>query len=254
MTQITPRQRESRPYTYSGPSRSPSTPEFLSRQPPESNDSQPTKPSSPSSTNTNSAPSSSSTTPPRILPRQLSSLFLIVLLYTAATPFNPISWLTGSILLSGTYFFDRLLAGILLFCAFYFQWRIASLRSDTVISIPLLGGDAQFIRNGRIERSGAAGVEVWRWRVNEYWVFAAIEAAALVAAEFGGNEGLRRLLVAGTVLALWVLGWSVTPGSTRRWAWEQIKVFLWVLVLDEVRRVGMGIVGGMGGGNRRRRW
>jgi hypothetical protein len=58
---------------------------------------------------------------PTILPRRISSLALIVLLYTAATPFAPISWLTGPVSLSGTYFLDRVLAGIVLFCAFYFR-------------------------------------------------------------------------------------------------------------------------------------
>jgi hypothetical protein len=58
---------------------------------------------------------------PTILPRRIFSLALIVLLYTAATPFAPISWLTGPVSLSGTYFLDRVLAGIVLFCAFYFR-------------------------------------------------------------------------------------------------------------------------------------
>ncbi|KAK4168173.1 hypothetical protein QBC43DRAFT_359940 [Cladorrhinum sp. PSN259] len=217
--------------------------------------------SSSNSTPRSSSSSSSSSYAPRILLRQVSSIFLVILLYTAASPFNPISWLTGPIFLSGTYFLDRLFAGILLFSSFYFQWRIASVRSDAAITLPVLAGfsNEQYIQNGRIRTGNnnepGQGLELWRWRVSEYWHFALAEGAALVIAEFGGSEILRRVLVGGIVGVLWVVGWNVTPRQMKRWAWEQIKVFLWVLVLDEVRRVGTGFVGGLvgGGGNNRRR-
>jgi hypothetical protein len=189
-----------------------------------------------------------------ILPRRIFSLLLVVLLYTAATPFSPISWLTGPIALSGTYFFDRLLAGLILFCAFYFQWAIASLRSAVVISLPT-GGTTTQVRNGRVEQARSGNVPLWVWRTSEYWHFALAEAGVLLIAEFAGSETMRRLLVSAVILALWVVGWSATPASLKRWAWDHIKVYLFVLVLDELRNVGAGVLSGMaGGGQRRRRW
>lgn len=183
-----------------------------------------------------------------ILPRQLSSLMLIALLYTAATPFSPISWLTGPVMLSGTFFLDRLVAGLVLFCAFYFQWAIASLRASVVVSLPT-GGSAAQVRGGRMER-GAGSVPLWVWRTADYWHFALAEAGVLLIAEFAGSETMRRLLVSAVLLAVWAIGWSATPASLKKWAWEHIKVYLFFLVLDELRNVAAGA---MGGGQRRRR-
>ncbi|KAK4156061.1 hypothetical protein C8A00DRAFT_41438 [Chaetomidium leptoderma] len=187
-----------------------------------------------------------------ILPRRISSLALVVLLYTAAVPFSPLSWLTGPVVFTGTYFLDRVLAGIILFCAFYFQWAIASLRAAVVVSIPT-GGSATQLRNGRMERGGDSNVPLWVWRTSDYWHFALAEAAVLLIAEFGGSETMRRLLVAPVILVLWLVGWAATPASLKKWAWDHIKVYLFFLVLDELRNVGLGAMQGMAGGQRRRR-
>ncbi|KAK3315978.1 hypothetical protein B0H66DRAFT_274439 [Apodospora peruviana] len=182
-----------------------------------------------------------------ILARQFSSFPLIILLYTAATPFSPFSWALGEI--SGTFLFDRLLAGLVLFCAFYFQWRIASLRSSVIISIPVAGGTT--IRNGRVEH--ATSTPLWVWRTHEYWHFAMSEAVLLVLAEWGPSESLRRVVVSVVIAALWAIGFAATPESYKRWAWTHIKAYLFVLVLDELRNIAWG---GNGGGRRRRqaRW
>ncbi|KAK3394953.1 hypothetical protein B0H63DRAFT_62772 [Podospora didyma] len=185
-----------------------------------------------------------------IAARQFSSILLIALLYTAATPFSPFSWLLGPVANSGSYLFDRLLAGILLFCAFYFQWRLASLRRNLVIVLPLPGGETTRVRNGRLET--VADPQIWLWQTKDYWHFALSEAAALLLAEFVAGEMIRRVIVSAVLLGVWVLGWSATPVSYKRWAWEHIKAYLFVLVLDEVRRIGWG--GGGGGRRGRARW
>jgi hypothetical protein len=194
-----------------------------------------------------------------ILPRRVASLALIVLLYTAANPFTPITWLTGPVSMSGTFLLDYFLAGIILFCACYFQWAIASLRSAVVVSLPT-GGTTTQVRNGRVEQVRNESVPLWVWRTEEYWHFALAEAAVLLIAEFGGSETMRRLLVSAVIAGLWVVGWSATPQSLKRWAWEHIKVYLFFLVLDQIRNVGNGALAGMAGGRRRggayggRRW
>jgi hypothetical protein len=204
-------------------------------------------------TTTPPSPAAAALNSTSILPRRIASLALVALLYTAATPFAPISWLTGPISLSGTYFFDRLVAGLVLFCAFYFQWAIASLRAAVVVSLPT-GGSTTRVRNGRVEHDAAThSVPLWVWRTGDYWHFVLAEAAVLLVAEFGGSETMRRLLVSGVVLFLWVVGWAATPASLKRWAWEHIKVYLFVLVLDELRNIGYGALQGMGGGGQRRR-
>jgi hypothetical protein len=57
-----------------------------------------------------------------------------------------------------------------------------------------------------------------------------------VIAEWGPSEYLRRGIVALVVACLWGLGWPATPASYKRWAWEHIKTYLFVLILDEIRR------------------
>ncbi|KAJ8063991.1 hypothetical protein OCU04_007836 [Sclerotinia nivalis] len=55
--------------------------------------------------------------------RKFSAVAMIIFLYTTATTFSPIAWLTSEI--EGSLFLDRLLAGTLLFTAMYFRWRVA---------------------------------------------------------------------------------------------------------------------------------
>lgn len=65
---------------------------------------------------------------------------------------------------------------------------------------------------------------------------------------------MRRLIVTVVIAGLWFVGWAATPQGLKRWAWEHIKVYLFVLVLDQLRNVSAGALGGMAGGARRRRW
>ncbi|KAK3294095.1 uncharacterized protein B0H64DRAFT_324988 [Chaetomium fimeti] len=225
----------------------------------------PPPPTTPSPTPT---PTPTTLTTTTLLPRQLTALALTALLYTAATPFTPLTWLTGPMHLSGTLFLDRLAAGLVLFSAFYFQWAIASLRgpaAGVVVSLPVggllggAGGGGVRLREGRLERDfgegGGVGSEVvvGVWRTGDYWRFAGVQAVVLGVAEFGGSETMRRLLMVGVVLVLWVVGWAATPARVKRWAWEHVKVYLFVLVLDELRNVGYGALQGVASGGQRRR-
>ncbi|KAH8646292.1 hypothetical protein BX600DRAFT_477454 [Xylariales sp. PMI_506] len=185
--------------------------------------------------------------PPSVVTRRVSSVLLIILLYTAASPFSPLSWLMQ---IDGSFLFDRLFAGIILLSACYFQWAIASLTASVVVSLPSVGSTTT-IRNGRVEQ-GPSSVSLFLWRTSNYWPCAACEALLLIIAEWGPSELLRRSIVGGVVAGLWVLGFSATPQAYKRWAWEHIKTYLFVLLLDEIRNTGR--FAGAGGRRGRGRW
>jgi hypothetical protein len=176
--------------------------------------------------------------------RKASAVAMIILLYSAASPFNPISWLTYD--LEGSFFLDRLVAGAVLFAALYFQWRIAAQTSPVAICLPT--GSRQTIRNGAIVTTGS-GELVFLYNPVEYWKYVGIEAALLGVAEFGGSEILRRCLVSGVLAGLWAVGWFVTPERIKKEGWEHLKRIWFWIALDEVMRVGS-----RRGGSHRRRW
>lgn len=166
-----------------------------------------------------------------IATRKASSVGLIILLFTAATPFTPVSWLIQG---EGSFIFDRLCAGIVLFSACYFQWRIASLTLPVLITSPVSGGTT--VRDGRIERGG--GEVLFVWRPEAYWPYAICEGMLLALAEFTPSETVRRCVVSAIIAGLWFVGWSATPQSVKNWAWKQIKeLWIWAL-LWEVLGVG----------------
>ncbi|KAF2728637.1 hypothetical protein EJ04DRAFT_389540, partial [Polyplosphaeria fusca] len=180
--------------------------------------------------------------------RQFSSLPLIILLWTAASPFTPISWLLFS--LEGAYLFDRFVAGILLLCACYFQFSLAGLTHPVVLTLPNpMQRSEGYVQNGRIGKEKGNGGEVALvYQPRDYWTYVVAEAAVLAGAEWGGSEIARRAVVLGVVGALWVVGWAVTPEATKRWAWGHVKAIWFVVVVDLVREVGFS----RGGGRRRR--
>jgi hypothetical protein len=157
---------------------------------------------------------------------------MIIFLYTTATPFSPIAWLTSEI--EGSFFLDRLVAGALLFAALYFQWRISSQTYPVAIYLPT--GDRQTISNGNI--SNTSGDLVWLYRPSEYWKYVGAEAAMLAVAEFSNVENLRRGLVSVVILALWAVGWFVTPERVKSEGWEYLKRIWFWIALDEIMRVG----------------
>jgi hypothetical protein len=174
--------------------------------------------------------------------RQASALLLIIFLYTAAVPFSPIVWLMD---VDGAAFFDRLVAGVLLLSACYFQWQIAGLRRPLAIMVP--GTGATVIRNGRVERGDPVG---FAWHPSNYWPYVICEVMLLGLAEYGRSELLRRGIVSGVIAVLWAVGFYATPESTRKWAYDHIKNWMFWMVLQELMNVG---VRSMAGNGRRRR-
>ncbi|KAM0157222.1 hypothetical protein ACHAQE_006022 [Botrytis cinerea] len=175
--------------------------------------------------------------------RKFSAVAMIILLYTTATPFSPIAWLTSSI--EGSLFLDRLLAGALLFAAMYFQWQVAVQTYPVAIVLPT--GNRTMISNGKIVQS--TGDVVWVYEPSKYWQYVLMEGLGLIAVERAGVELIRRGVVSVVIAALWIVGWSVTPERTKRQGWEYLKKFWFWIALDEMMRVGRG-----GSGMRRRRW
>ncbi|KAK1982947.1 hypothetical protein LZ30DRAFT_589482 [Colletotrichum cereale] len=176
-----------------------------------------------------------------ILTRQVAALPLIALLYTAAVPFTPAAWVFH---VGGSFLFDRLFAGIVVLSACYFQWRVAGLAAPLAVFLPDPSGRSR-VRNGRVERVPEPG---FVWHPDHYWPCVICEAVLLCVAEFGANELLRRGIICGVIAALWLVGYHATPESTRRWAYENIKSWLFWMMLDEMMRFG-----GRSYGARRRR-
>jgi hypothetical protein len=176
---------------------------------------------------------------PNITLRRISAVAIAILLYSAAVPFTPFSWLFPA---AGASLLDTFCAGIILLCACWFQWQISGLKNNLAIYIP--GPGSETIRNGRIERvSDVAFV----WETNNYWPYIACEALLLVFAEFGANELLRRIIVSGILAGVWLVGFHATPRSTRMWAWGHIKDIWFWMVIRELFNAGPS------SGTRRRR-
>ncbi|KAF9877884.1 hypothetical protein CkaCkLH20_04460 [Colletotrichum karsti] len=193
----------------------------------------PRSPRSPPAADPQPAPYSTWSGPPsrsNILTRQLAALALIILLYTASTPFTPVVWVLN---LDGSTLFDRLFAGIAMLSACYFQWRIAGITHPLAVVLP--GSSRSTIRNGRIEQGSTLG---FVWHPSNYWPYIICEGMLLGLAEFGPSEMLRRSIVCGVVAGLWAVGYSATPESTKRWAYEHLKAWMFWMVLDELMRVG----------------
>lgn len=165
-----------------------------------------------------------------VLTRQLVCLPVTALLYTAAIPFTPVVWVMD---IEGATLFDRLFAGIIVLSACYFQWRIAGLKAPLAVFLP--GASSTTIRNGRIGRNSSMG---FVWHPSNYWPYVICEAMLLGVAEFGPSELLRRGIVCAVIAGLWLVGWHATPESTRKWAYDQIKAWVFWILLDEFLRIG----------------
>ncbi|KAF2267854.1 hypothetical protein CC78DRAFT_530620 [Lojkania enalia] len=197
------------------------------------------------------------TTPPTssaITFRQISSIPIIILLWTAAVPFSPTAWLIGNI--EGASLIDRFVAAIILLCALYFQFKLSGLSHPVAVALsnPIAQGSDSYVSNGRMGGSRAKrdaeekAEVVFYYHPGSYWTYVVTEVGLLVIAEFGRMEYLRRAIVLCVVAGLWAVGWMITPRSTKMWAWEHIKAFWFFIVLDLVREIGFG-----GGRHRRRR-
>ncbi|CAI6287537.1 unnamed protein product [Periconia digitata] len=180
--------------------------------------------------------------------RQFLCMPIIILLYTAAVPFTPVAWLVNGV--EGAYLVDRFVAGIVLLCGCYFQWKISGIAYPTFITIsnPLAQDSSNYIRNGRVGATPTAATTMYEfiYHPGDYLLYTGGEVLVLLFAEFAGFELLRRVIVCGVLGGLWVVGWSITPRSTKEWAWSHIKALWFWIVLDVLRD-------SMFGGGRRRR-
>lgn len=176
--------------------------------------------------------------------RQILSIPMIALLFTAAMPFSPMTWVLGS--WEGAYLIDRLITGPLLLCACYFQWKLSSVTFPVIITIqnPAAQQSNAYVRNGRVGQSNSAGIE-FLYNPSNYYLYMSMEVGLLLFAEYAGFEYLRRAIVICVVGALWAVGWTITPRQTKAWAWEHIKSIWFFLALDLARDIGFG------GGRRR---
>ncbi|ORY06156.1 hypothetical protein BCR34DRAFT_441693, partial [Clohesyomyces aquaticus] len=196
-----------------------------------------------------------------IMRRQILSILVAALLWTAAIPFTPTSWVLGEF--EGAFLVDRFVAGLLLLCALYFQFAVAGVTYPIAISLPnptaTSTGSANYVHNGRMGTRSEENKNteiLFFYHPRDYYFYLVIEIALLCVAEWGGKyimisvvamEYVRRVIVSLVVGMLWAVGWMVTPRSSKMWAWGHIKTFWAVMVLDLIRDVGFG------GGARRRR-
>lgn len=178
--------------------------------------------------------------------RRLVSVFLMILLYTAATPFTPFYWVLS---MEGMYLFDRALAGFILLSSLYFQWQISSCTGPVTIVIPMsaIGSDTTIRSGGRVGASKSSEDIIWFYRPSEYWKYVSAAVVMLSIAEWGGYEYVRRLLVTIVIAGSWGIGWFCTPVWVKKQAWEVMKGIWFWLAVDEVMNIGRG-----GGGHRRR--
>lgn len=190
-----------------------------------------------------------------LLLRRISAVVLGIYLYSVASPFAPVSWLTQPdyiTYLDGSRLIDRILSPILLVGAAILHWYIASQRDPLPIVLSLPTGAAQpnVVRDGRVEMA-TTDVVLGLWVPGYYWTFAAAEVAILWGVVSGGGAGgllMSRLAVSGIIGASWVLGWTALPWYRKEQAWALIKDYVIRLIIMEMIDSAFG-----GGSNRRRR-
>lgn len=191
--------------------------------------------------------------PTDLLLRRVSAVALGIYLYTATTPFAPISWLTQPdyiTYLDGPRFADRILSPVLLMGAAILHWYIASQRDPLPIVLSVPTGPPQQQRPGEVGAPATTDIVLGLWTPGYYWAYAAAEAAILwgIVSGSGGSLLMSRLAAAGVVGASWVLGWNAMPWYRKEQAWALIKDYVVRLILMEMVDSAFG-----GGSNRRRR-
>ena len=141
--------------------------------------------------------------------RKIHSVFAIIFFFTAVHPFSPISWLLpfGGY---GAEIADWLVADLLLACACYFHYRIATLDEDLVVDFPTFGGllpGKTAIRNGHVV-TDAGPVPSWIYRPEWYWRIWIVEWGVLGMAQVwrGEYEIVRRIVAVVAVVAWWIVG------------------------------------------------
>lgn len=191
--------------------------------------------------------------PPNLLVRRIAAVALGIFLFSAANPFTPVSWLTQPdwiTYLDGPRLIDRVLSPVLLVGAAILHWYIASVHQPLplTITVPNPGANVQ-VHDGQahlVQNDIVLGL----WMPSYFWPAVALEAAILWGMGVGGfvvHEFMRRSVLVGIILCVWVVGWNAMPWYRKQQAWALIKDYVVRLVLMEMVDMAFG------GGRRRQR-
>lgn len=191
--------------------------------------------------------------PPNILLRRIVAVALGIFFFSAANPFTPVSWLTQSewvTLLDGPRLVDRVLSPVLLAGAAILHWYIASVQQPLplTITIPNPDGNVQ-IQNGRAQ-AVHNDIVLGLWLPTYFWPAMVAEAAILWGMEYGNfaiNEIMKRSVLVGIMLSIWIIGWNAMPWYRKQQAWALMKDYVIRLILMEMVDMAFG------GGRRRQR-
>lgn len=191
--------------------------------------------------------------PPNLLIRRVVAVALGIFLFSAANPFTPISWLTQSewtTLLDGPRLVDRVLSPVLLAGAAILHWYIASVQQPLplTITIPNPEGNVQ-VHNGRAQVA-RNDIVLGLWLPAYFWPAMVLEAAILWGITYGNfavNEIMKRSVLVGMILSIWIVGWNSMPWYRKEQAWALIKDYVIRLILMEMVDMAFG------GGRRRQR-
>ncbi|KAF3763831.1 hypothetical protein M406DRAFT_260927 [Cryphonectria parasitica EP155] len=191
---------------------------------------------------------------PNLLLRRIAAVALGIFLFSTASPFTPVSWLTQHdyvTYLDGPRMVDRVISPILTMGAAILHWYIASVASPLplTLTVPNPGADVQ-VRDGQahiVQNEIVLGL----WLPSYFWPAMALEAALLWALRFGSFVvalWMERGILAGIIFSAWVVGWNAMPWYRKEQAWALIKDYVVRLIIMEMVDAAFG-----GGRNRRRR-
>jgi hypothetical protein len=187
--------------------------------------------------------------PTRLTPQPLSqgdislrkgfSFALILLLLSIGYPFTPLTWAAphGG---HGAHLADLFCGDLLLACACYFHYQIASLDHSVVVQFPSLGFSRTIIRDGYVTQTDPF-VPSWLWHVErDFWLFGLAEGAVLwyAYAYCHPREDIRRWISVVAVALSWYVGWSATPQGRKDWAWRQVREFWFWMAASRIFRGG----------------
>lgn len=89
-----------------------------------------------------------------------------------------------------------------------------------MLVILFLGGLIIVVCNGCFEIVCSSSVDLFLYKIGDYWYFVFVEVGVLFLGEFVGSENLRRVVVCVVVVGVWLIGWVVMFRSVKDWMWE----------------------------------
>ncbi|KAM7216270.1 hypothetical protein V8F06_008389 [Rhypophila decipiens] len=175
--------------------------------------------------------------------RRIHSMFSIIFFIATVHPFAPISWILCGYGGYGAEIADWLVGDLLLACACFFHFQIASRTQVLVIDPPSFGGlltRRTFIRGGQVVTSAGIIPSVvydpgWYWKgvcAVEWTIF------GVVNFYFAGNEIVRRSVAVLGVMAWWYIGWPATPENLKNVAWGYVRQFWFWMMASRIFRGG----------------